>query len=76
MIYGMKLQIFYKMRNQRIPQIDQLFHTQVPDGILYILGTGCQWKLLPKDYGSGSRCHRSFQEWMQLGIFDKFGLDY
>ncbi len=26
MIYGMKLQIFYKMRNQRIPQIDQLFH--------------------------------------------------
>ncbi len=36
-------------------------HRQVPDGILYVLGTGCQQKLLPKDYGSGSRCHRSFQ---------------
>ena len=51
-------------------------HRKVLDGILYVLGTGCQWKSLPKDYGSGSRCHRSFQEWMQLGIFDKFGLDY
>ena len=22
-------------------------------------------------YGSGSTCHRRFQEWMQLGIFEK-----
>ena len=27
--------------------------------------------MLPKEYGSGSTCHRRFQEWMQLGIFDK-----
>jgi len=45
----------------------------VLDGILYVLRTaGCQWKMLPKEYdGSGSTCHRRFQEWMQLGIFDK-----
>src|SRR5215212_8962982 len=31
---------------------------KVMDGILYILRTGCQWKmLLPKEYGSGSTCH-------------------
>ena len=41
------------------------------DGILYVLRTGCQWKMLPKDYGSGSTCHRRFQEWIQLDIFDK-----
>ena len=27
---------------------------KVLDGILYILRTGCQWKLLPAEYGSGS----------------------
>jgi transposase len=28
---------------------------QVMDGILYVLRTGCQWKALPREYGSGSR---------------------
>ena len=73
MIYGMKLQIFYQMRNQRIPSIGRPIvpYRKVLDGILYVLRTGCQWKMLPKEYGSGSTCHRRFQEWMQLGIFDK-----
>ena len=31
---------------------------KVFDGILYVLGIGCQWKMLPKEYGSGST-HRS-----------------
>jgi transposase len=42
----------------------------VLDGILFVLRTGCQWKMLPKEYGSGSTCHRRFQEWGELGIFD------
>jgi transposase len=45
---------------------------KVLNGILYVLRTGCQWKmLLPKEYGSGSTCHRRFQEWMRLGVFQK-----
>ncbi len=44
---------------------------KVLDGILYILRTGCQWKMLPKEYGSGSTCHRRFQEWNRLDIFKK-----
>ena len=40
------------------------------NGILYILRTGCQWKMLPKEYGSGSTCHRRFQQWVQLDILD------
>lgn len=43
----------------------------VLDGILYVLRTGCQWKSLPKEYGSGSTCHRRFQEWVQSGVFQK-----
>ena len=27
---------------------------KVLNGIVYILRTGCQWKMLPKEYGSGS----------------------
>jgi transposase len=30
-------------------------YRKVIDGILYVLRTlGCQWKMLPKEYGSGS----------------------
>ena len=44
---------------------------KVLNGILYVLRTGCQWKMLPKEYGSGSTCHRRFQEWMRFGVFQK-----
>ena len=44
---------------------------KVLDGILYILRTGCQWKMLPSEYGSGSTCHRRFQEWVKFDIFRK-----
>jgi transposase len=27
--------------------------------------------MLPKEYGSGSTCHRRFQEWSHSGIFDR-----
>jgi transposase len=37
-------------------------YRKVIDGIIYVLRTGCQWKMLPKEYGSGSTCHhRRFQ---------------
>jgi transposase len=38
---------------------------------MFILRTGSQWKMLPREYGSASICHRRFQEWRQLGMFDK-----
>ena len=41
------------------------------DGIVFVLRTGCQWKMLPKEYGSGSTRHRRFQEWNRLYIFKK-----
>jgi transposase len=44
---------------------------KVMNGILYVLRTGCQWKMLPKEFGSGSTCHRRFQQWVQLDIFKK-----
>lgn len=44
---------------------------KVLDGVLYVLRTGCQWKALPREYGSGSTCHRRFQQWVREGAFEK-----
>lgn len=44
---------------------------EVLDGILYVLRTGCQWKALPREYGSGSTCHRRFQQWVRQGVFER-----
>ena len=46
-------------------------YRKVLDGILYILRTGCQWKTLPHEYGSGSTCHRRFQQWNKLDVFKR-----
>jgi len=47
-------------------------YRKVIDGILYALRTrGCQWKMLPREYGSGSTCHHRFQKWNSLDIFKK-----
>jgi len=44
---------------------------KVLDGILFVLRTGCQWKMLPKEYGSGSTCHRRFQQWSSSKVFER-----
>jgi len=43
----------------------------IVNGILYVLRTGCQWKAVPAAFGSGSTCHKRFQEWVALGIFQR-----
>jgi transposase len=49
---------------------------RVPDrvalaGILYRLRTGCQWKAIPKQFGSGSTCHLRLTQWREAGVFRK-----
>jgi putative transposase len=41
------------------------------DGILYVLRTGCQSKMLPKEYGSGSIRPSRFQQWSISKIFER-----
>ena len=41
------------------------------DGIIYRLRSGVQWNHLPKEFGDDSSVHRTFQRWIQLGIFDR-----
>jgi transposase len=37
--------------------------------IVFVLRTGCQWKALPKTFGSASAIHHHFQQWQQQGFF-------
>ena len=40
-------------------------------GILYVLRTGCQWKAMPSEFGSGSAIHAYYQQWVALDVFEK-----
>jgi transposase len=44
---------------------------RVFSAIVYVLRTGCQWKALPKEFGSASAVHRYFQQWQKAGLFLK-----
>jgi transposase len=49
---------------------------RIPDrvalaGILYRVRTGCQWKALPYDFGSGSTCHLRMMQWAKARVFTK-----
>jgi transposase len=41
------------------------------EGILYVLVTGCQWRMVPHDQlrPSGVTCWRRFTEWTRAGIW-------
>jgi len=42
---------------------------EVLNAIFYVLWTGCQWKALPKSFGSASAIHKHFQRWRGQGFF-------
>ena len=44
---------------------------RVFEAIVFILRTGCQWKALPKEYGSASSVHKYFLEWKSRGVFSR-----
>jgi len=41
------------------------------DGIVYQMRTGCQWNVLPHEFGDDSSVHRTFQRWINEGVFDR-----
>ncbi len=44
---------------------------EVLNGILYVLGTGCQWRALPKDLPPRSTVHNYFTLWEWDGTLDR-----
>lgn len=50
------------------PRTDQ---RKALDGIIFIMRSGCQWNHLPREFGSDSAVHRTYQRWVRLGVFRK-----
>ena len=51
-------------------------HTKKPrklrifvEAVVYVLRTGCQWRLLPRIYGKWRSIHARFMSWSQRGIW-------
>ena len=43
----------------------------VLNGILWVLGTGAQWREVPKKYPPYQICHRRFQQWVREGKLER-----
>ena len=41
------------------------------DAIIFRMRSGCQWNQLPSDFPDDSSVHRTFQRWIELGVFER-----
>jgi putative transposase len=44
---------------------------RVLNGILYLLKTGCQWRMLPREFGKWNTIYTYFKRWRQAGVWAK-----
>jgi transposase len=44
---------------------------EVVNALLYIATTGCQWRMLPKDFPPCSTVQRYFYEWQAMGVWSR-----
>lgn len=58
-----------KLRKNRKDGRPWVANRRIADGHFYVLRTGCQWKAVPPEFGSGSTLHRRFQQRVQRGVF-------
>ena len=43
----------------------------VLNGVLWVLGTGAQWREMPEKYPPYQTCHRRFQQWVRNGKLEE-----
>src|SRR4029450_5471622 len=44
---------------------------QVLNGIFYLLKTGCQWRMLPREVGQWNTIYAYFKAWRETGVWTK-----
>src|SRR5262249_17797485 len=44
---------------------------QIVDGIFHVLRSGCQWRLLPREYGPWSTVYAYFRRWRLDGTWER-----
>ena len=50
-------------------------YRKVLDGVLFFLRTGCQWKMLPKEYGLVQHAKKDFRNGGNLVFLINYGSD-
>ena len=45
------------------------------DAIFYIAQTGCQWRMLPKDFPPFTTVHGYFYDWRDDGLFERMNFE-
>lgn len=41
------------------------------NGIIFRMRTSCHWNHLPREFGDDSSVHRTFQRWVNRGVFER-----
>jgi transposase len=49
----------------------EIARREIVNGILYVLRSGCPWRLLPHDLPNWSTVYLYFREWKQAGIWEQ-----
>lgn len=44
---------------------------QEVNGILYLVKTGCQWRMLPTEFGAWSKVYARFRRWRLAGVWSE-----
>lgn len=58
-------------RSRRLGRPRKTDLRDVLNALLYIASTGCQWRMLPKDFPPCSTVQRYFYEWRAMGLWPR-----
>jgi len=64
--------IFEQTKQQTKPRVVDLY--DVLCAILYVLKSGCQWRMLPRDFPNWPEVYKYFRHWSQKPSDDEFSL--
>src|SRR3989440_2173871 len=60
---------------KRLGRLREIELRSVLDAILYIARTGCQWRMLPKDFPPFTTVQGYFYDWRDHGLFEKINFE-
>lgn len=65
-----------RKRRKKIPDRRPVERRPVPDGIFYVLWTGCQWKAAPRNSVPAAVCTGTFSVWSNRASSPNCGVDF